>query len=230
LARLGRCPVHVRPETVVAWHRAGFRLYWRWRSRPRGGRPRITQQGRDWIGRLAKENPDWGAPQIHAELQELGFLLAERTVARYLCRRVRRGDPKHKWLAFLHHNREVIAALDFFTVPTIVTFPSAVLFLVIEHERRKILHGSVTEHPTAEGIVQPLREAFAEPGRYRYILWDGDRKFSGEGIRFFKASGLEPKRTSRQNGVAERWMGKELPGGNSGARHGAERAPSTAPA
>ncbi|HKD91057.1 MAG TPA: helix-turn-helix domain-containing protein, partial [Terriglobales bacterium] len=128
----------VQPETVVGWHRAGFRLYWRWRSRPRGGRPRITREVRDLIGRLAKENPDWGAPRIHAELQKLGFTLAERTVARYLRRSVRRGDPGQKWLAFLANHREVIAAFDFFTVPT-VTFRMLYCFFVIEHQRRKIL-------------------------------------------------------------------------------------------
>jgi len=102
----------VKPDTVVGWHRAGFRLYWRWRSRPRGGRPRITQELRDLIGRLAKENPDWGSPKIHAELQKLGFSIAERSVARYLRRIIRRGDPDQKWLACLRNHREVIAALD----------------------------------------------------------------------------------------------------------------------
>ena len=110
-----------QPETVVGWHRAGFRLYWRWRSRPRAGRPRITQELRDLIQRLARENAAWGAPKIHAELQKLGFTLAERTVARYLRRIIRRGDPGRKWLAFLENHREGIAAFDFFTVPT-VTF------------------------------------------------------------------------------------------------------------
>jgi putative transposase len=96
----------LQPETVVGWHRAGFRLYWRWRSRPRGGRPRITQEIRDLIRRLAKENPDWGAPKIHAELQRLGFTVAERSVARYLRRVVRRGDPDQKWLVFLQNHRK----------------------------------------------------------------------------------------------------------------------------
>jgi putative transposase len=111
----------VKPETVVGWHRVGFSLYWRWRSRSRGGRPRFTQELRDLIGRLANENPSWGAPKIHAELQRLGFAIAERSVARYLRRIVRRGDLDKKWLAFLQNHREVIAAMDFFTVPT-VTF------------------------------------------------------------------------------------------------------------
>ena len=199
-----------QPETVVGWHRAGFRLYWRWRSRPRGGRPRITQELRDLIGRLAQENADWGAPKIHAELQKLGFDIAERTVARYLRRIVRRGDPERRWLAFLQNHREVIAAMDFFTVPT-VTFRVLYCFFVIEHERRKILHCNVTQHPTAEWIVQQLREAFPERCRYRYVILDRDRKFDADVMGFLTAAGLEPKRTSVrapwQNGLAERWIG-----------------------
>jgi hypothetical protein len=112
---------------------------------------------RDWIGRLAKENPDWSSPKIHAELQKLGFTVAERTVARYLRRMVRRGDPDPRWLAFLRNHRAVIAALDFFTVPT-VTFPVLYGFFVIEHERRKTLHCNVTQHPTSEWIIQQLRK------------------------------------------------------------------------
>ena len=202
--------VIVKSETVIGWHRAGFRLYWRWRSRARGGRPRITQELRDLICRLAKENPDWGAPKIHAELQKLGFTIAERTVARYLRRIVRRGDPAQKWSAFLQNHREVLAGCDFFTVPT-VTFRVLYCFFVIEHERRKILHCNVTPHPTAEWIVQQLREAFPEPCRYRYLILDRDRKFDGEVVDFLRSAGLKVKRTSVrapwQNGLAERWIG-----------------------
>src|SRR5579872_2296729 len=169
----------VKPETVVGWHRAGFSLYWRWRSRSRGGRPRITQELRDLIDRLPKKNPDWGVPKIHAELQKLGLAIAERSVARYLRRVVRRGDPDKKWQVLLQNHREVIAAMDLFTVPT-VTFRVLYCFFVIEHERRKILHCNVTQHPTAEWIVQQLREAFPEPCRYRYVILDRDRKFDAE--------------------------------------------------
>jgi hypothetical protein len=109
----------VTPETVVAWHRAGFRRYWRWKSRLCGGRPRIPEEMRALIRRLAQENSDWGAPKIHGELQKLGFVLSERTVARYLRRIQRPGDPGKKWLAFLHNHREAIVALDLFTVPTV---------------------------------------------------------------------------------------------------------------
>jgi hypothetical protein len=95
--------VLIKPETVVGWHRAGFRLYWRWRSRPRGGRPRITEQIRILIRRLAQENQEWGAPRIHGELQKLGFVVAERSVARYLRRMRRRGDPGKNWLTCLQN-------------------------------------------------------------------------------------------------------------------------------
>ena len=145
--------VIVKPETVVAWHRAGFRLYWRWKSGPRGGRPRITEGIRVLIRRLAQENFEWGAPRIHGELQKLGFVVSERTVARYLQRVRRRGDPAKKWLAFLRNHREAIVALDFFTVPT-ATFQMLYCFFVIEHERRRILHFNVTRHPSADWVVQ----------------------------------------------------------------------------
>ena len=143
----------VKPETVVGWHRAGFRPYWRWRSRPRGGRERITEGIRDLILRLAQENPDWGAPKIHCELLKLGFALSERTVARYLRHIPRRGDAGKKWLAVLRNHREVIVALDLFTVPT-ATFRVLYCFFVIEHGRRRILHSSVTRHPSSDWIVQ----------------------------------------------------------------------------
>jgi hypothetical protein len=139
--------VIVNPDTVVRWHRAGFRLYWRWRSRPRGGRPRVTEEIRALIRRLAQENADWGAPKIHGELQKLGFVVSERTVARYLRRIQRRGDPGQKWLAFLRNHREAIVAFDFFTVPT-ATFRVLYCFFVIEHGRRRILHFNVTRHPS----------------------------------------------------------------------------------
>ncbi|MCX6620876.1 MAG: IS3 family transposase [Acidobacteria bacterium] len=143
----------VKPETVVAWHRAGFRLYWRSRSGSRGGQPKIPVEIRTLIRRLAEENTNWGAPRIHAELQKLGFVVSERTVARYLRRIRRRGDPHKRWLTFLRNHHEVTAAFDFFTVPTL-TFDVLYCFFVIEHGRRRILHFNVTGHPAAEWVVQ----------------------------------------------------------------------------
>jgi len=202
--------VIVKPETVIGWHRAGFRLYWRWRSRPLGGRPRITVEIRVLIRRLADENPEWGAPKIHGELQKLGFVVSERTVARYLRGLHRRGNGAKRWLAFLQNHREAIVAFDFFTVATL-TFQLLYCFFVIEHGRRKILHCNVTRHPTADWVVQQLREAFPEAGPYRYVIFDRDSKFDADVVTFLKATGLKPKRISIQspwqNGTAERWVG-----------------------
>lgn len=202
--------VVVKPQTVVGWHRAGFRLFWKWRSRPRGGRPQSTPEIRALIRRLAHENPSWGAPKIHGELQKLGFVVSERTVARYLRRIRRRGDAGDTWRTFLANHREALVAFDFFTVPT-VTFQLLYCFFVIEHERRRILHCNVTAHPNADWVVQQLRATFPETGPYRYIIFDRDAKFDAEVVAFLKSTGLEPKRTSIaspwQNGIAERWVG-----------------------
>jgi putative transposase len=149
----------VKPATVIVWHRRGFRLYWRWRSRPRGGRPRISEEVRCLIRQMRLENLDWGAPKIHGELLKLGFQVSEPTVARYLQRlRPRTGKPDQRWKAVLANDREAIVVFDFFTVPTL-TFQLLYCFLIIEHGRRRVLHCNVTAHPTSEWIVQQLREA-----------------------------------------------------------------------
>ena len=202
--------VIVKPETVVGWHRAGFRLYWRWQSRPRGRRPKVTGEIKDLIRRMSTENAGWGAPKIHGELLKLGFLISERTVARYLKRVRHRGDPARRWLAFLENHRDVIVAIDFFTVPTL-TFQLLYCLFIIEHGRRRILHFNVTAHPTSEWVVQQLREAFPEARPHRYVILDRDSKFNADVIGFLKSTGLKPRRTSVQapwqNGIAERWIG-----------------------
>ena len=203
----------VQPETVVSWHRAGFGLFWRWRSRSRcAGRPRVEEQIRLLIRRMRKENPSWGAPRIHGELLQLGFSVSEPTVSRYLrsLKRVLNSGKAKRWLAFLNNHREVIAAFDFFTVPSL-TFHTLYCFFVIEHGRRRILHFNVTRHPTSEWIVQQLREAFPLPGAHRYVLFDHDAKFGGDVFQFLKSSDLKPRQTSIrspwQNGIAERFVG-----------------------
>ena len=152
----------MKPETVIGWHRAGFRLYWRWRSRTRSGRPKITAEICELIRRLAQENADWGAPKIHAELLKLGFPVSERTVARYLRRVGRRGDAGKRLRAFLQNHREVIIAFDFFTVPTL-PFRLLYCFFVIEHGRRKILHFNVTRHPSAYWVIHHCAKHFRKP-------------------------------------------------------------------
>ena len=131
-------------------------------------------------------------------------------MARYLRGVRRRGDPGKRWLAFLQNHREAIAAFDFFTVPT-VTFKLLYCFFVIAHGRRKILHFNVTRHPTADWVVQQLRESFPEAGPYRYVILEQDSKFDDDILALLRATGVEPKRTSVrapwQNGIAERWVG-----------------------
>jgi hypothetical protein len=143
-------------------------------------------------------------------LQKLGFVLSERTVARYLRRTQRRGDAGKKWLAFLRNHREAIVALDLFTVPT-ATFRVLYCLFVIEHGRRRIPHFNVTRHPSADWVVQQLRETFAEAAPYRYAILDRDSIFNADVMASLKATGLTPKRTSIpppwQNGTAERWIG-----------------------
>jgi len=203
----------VKPDTVVSWHRAGYRLFWRWRSRQRRpGRPKVPEEARNLIRRMRTENPTWGAPRIHGELLLLGFEISEPTVSRYL-QRLKRTPEESKakqWLAFLNNHREVIAAFDFFTIPTL-SFRTLYCFFAIEHGRRRILHFNVTLHPTSDWIVQQLREAFPLPCPYRYVLFDHDAKFGHDVLNFLQSSDLKPRRTSIgspwQNGTAERFVG-----------------------
>lgn len=163
----------VKPETVVEWHRRGFRIYWQPKSKVgRAGRKPISPGLQQIIFRMASENPNWGAPRIHGELRMLGFDVSERTISRWMGR-CPRPDPTRRWLAFLRNHREVIAAMDFFTVPTI-TFQVLYGFFVLAHDRRRILHCNVTAHPTSAWIVQQLREAFPFEAQARYLIFDRD--------------------------------------------------------
>jgi transposase InsO family protein len=159
---------------------------------------------------MVNENSSWGAPRIHGELLKLGFDVSERTVSRYLRHLSHPDDARKLWATFLRNHREVITAMDFFTVPTL-TFRVLYCFFVIEHGRRRILHFNVTEHPTAPWIVQQLREAFPESCPYRYAILDGDSKFGKEVTEVLTTEGVKPVHTSPaspwQNGVAERWVG-----------------------
>jgi putative transposase len=209
-SRWAEALIIVKPETVVSWHRAGFRLYWRFLSRRRPGRPRITSELRQLIQRMATENPIWGAPRIHGELLKLGFDVSERTVSRYVVRLGGRGNAGKRWSSFLKNHRELIAAMDFFTVPTI-TFRVLYCFFVISHGRRNILHFNATEHPTSAWIVQQIREAFPEDAAPRYLILDRDSKYAGEATEMLKHLGSQLIRTAYrspwQNGIAERWVG-----------------------
>ena len=202
----------VKPETVVRWHRRGFRWYWR-RISMRGkrrGRRRVSLEIRNLIVRLASENPTWRAPKIHGELLMLGFDVSERTISRYMPRREPDPEKVQRWKTFLRNHRDVVSAMDFFTVPT-VTFQILYVWFAISHDRRKILHVNVTYHPTAEWVIQQLRETFAFDFPWRYLIFDRDSSFSSHVVATIKSFGLKPARimyrSPWQNGVAERWIG-----------------------
>ncbi len=143
--------VIVQPDTVVRWHRQGFRLYWRWKSRAKSGRPKVEVEIRKLIRRMCRENQSWGAPRIHSELQLLGYDVSETTVAKYMARH--RKPPSQTWRAFLDNHLTDIVAIDFFTVPT-ATFRILFAFVVLRHNRRKVVHFNVTAHPTAEQRIR----------------------------------------------------------------------------
>src|SRR4030095_9785360 len=202
----------VTPETVVRWHRTGFRMYWRLISRVRRqvGRRPISKEVRELIFRMVVKNPSWGAPRIHGELLMLGFELSERTISRWMKRAPRDPDRAECWLTFLRNHREAIAAMDFFTVPTI-TFGVLYCFFVIGHDRRKILRFNVTRNPNALWVVQQMREAWPYTSVHRFLVFDRDSKFGHDVISSAKEMGSLPVRTAFrspwQNGVAERWVG-----------------------
>jgi transposase InsO family protein len=173
------------------------------------GRKRISKEVRDLIFRMVAENPTWGAPRIHGELLMLGFDVSERTISRWMRRAPRDPEPAKRWLAFLKNHREAIAAMDFFTVPTL-RFHLLYCFFVISHDRRRILHFNVTRHPTSTWVTQQLREAFPFEAGPRFLIFDHDLKFSCEVAAAVRSLSVRPIRTSVesrwQNGIAERWV------------------------
>jgi putative transposase len=170
----------VKPETVVAWHRAGFRRFWTWKVR-RGqpGRPVISREVRDLIRKMCRENPSWGAPRVHGELLKLGIDIGQTSVSKYMVRC--RKPPSQTWRTFLENHVAQVVSIDFFTVPTI-RFQVLYVFLVLAHDRRRIVHCNVTAHPTAEWTGQQLREAFPFDQLPRYLLRDRDAIF-GDAFR-----------------------------------------------
>jgi len=162
----------VKPETVIRWHRQGFRLYWRWKSRKKEpGRPRIDAEVRRLIQRMSLENPLWGAPRIHSELALLGYDVAESTAAKYVKRR--RKPPSQTWRTFLENHVRDIAALDFFVVPT-MRFQLLYCFVVLRHGRRRVVHFNLTAHPTARWSGQQIVEAFLYDEAPRFLIRDRD--------------------------------------------------------
>jgi len=198
----------VKPETVIRWHRAGFRAYWRWKSRPRGGRPKTPLEIRHLIREMSLANPLWGAPWIHGELLKLGIDVGQTTVAKYMARG--RRPPSQGWKTFLDNHADGIASMDLFVVPTI-SFRLLYGLLILQHDRRQILWLGVTAHPTAEWISRQLTEAYSWKVEPRYIIRDRDAVYGDVFIRRLRAMGIRDRPTAArspwQNGYCERAIG-----------------------
>jgi len=199
----------VKPETVISWHRRGFKLFWRWKSRRRSkGRPQITREIRDLIRRLSRENHLWGAPKIHGELLKLGIDVSSGTVSKYMIRH--RKPPSQTWKTFLHNHVEDMASIDFFTVPT-ATFRVMYVFIVLSHERRRVVHFNITDSPSAAWTGQQIIEAFPWDTAPRFLLRDRDGKYGPEFIRRVSSMGIEEVKTAPrspwQNCYVERMAG-----------------------
>src|SRR6201998_3334620 len=204
----------IRPETLVRWHRAGFRCYWRWKSRPQGGRPRIDTELRGLIRRRRRENPLWGAPRIHGELLKLGFEIAQSSVAKYMVKR--RGPPSQEWRTFLRNHAPEIAAMDFFVGPTI-GFDLLYAFVIVRIDRRDLVWVNVTKNPTAEWVARQITEAFPWEGASGLIIRERDRTYGGIVPPRLRAMGIRGKPTAPvspwQNSFFERPIGSVRPEG-----------------
>ena len=203
------CLLIVQPETVVAWHRRGFRLYWRWKSRPRKpGRPQVDTEIRELIRRVSRENPLWGSPRIRDELALLGINVAKSTVEQYM---VRPDRPRSQtWKTFIDNHIPDLAAVDFFTVPT-VTFRVLYCFVVLRLERRVVVHFNVTTNPTARWTAQQLVEAFPYAEAPRFLMRDRDGAYGAVVRKRVRGMGIEEVLTAPQspwqNPFAERLIG-----------------------
>ncbi len=181
-----------KADTLVRWHRQGFRLYWIWKSRPRrGGRPALAPEVRALIRRLSRENPLWGTLRVHGELQILGIDVSETTVAKYMFRH--RKPPSQTWRTFLDNHAKDLASIDFFTVPT-ATFRILYVFLVLRLERREIVHFNVTPNPSAQWTAQQMVEAFPWDPAPRYVLRDRDTIYGERFRRRVRSLGSEEVR------------------------------------
>ena len=181
--------VIIRPDTIVRWHRAGFRSYWRWKSRSRGGRPKVPIEVRSLIRRMSLENPLWGAPRIHGELLKLGIEVAQSTVAKYMTKRRRPGVSGQTWKTFLRNHAAGIGAIDFLVVPTI-NFRLLFVLVILRHQRRRLISLSVTDHPTAEWIAQQITEAFPWDEAPTHLIRDRDGAYGHAVIKRLAAMGI----------------------------------------
>jgi transposase InsO family protein len=201
----------VKPATVLAWHRQGFKLFWRWKSRKRGpGRPRISVEIRKLISEMAEMNVGWGAPRIHGELLKLGIAISKITVSRHMPKRPPPAGSRQRWATFVRNHLHETLAIDFAVVPTL-TFGIVYVFFVLSLERRRVLHFNVTRHPTAGWTTQQVVEACAFDLPGRFLIRDNDKIYGTYFQDRVDGLGLEQIRTAFrspwQNGFAERWIG-----------------------
>jgi putative transposase len=197
----------LKPDTVLRWHRRAFTRYWTRKSRRRPGRPGLTAAIRDLIEQMGQANFLWGAPRIHGELLKLGIQVAPSTVGKYLRRR--RNPPSQTWRTFLTNHMKQMASMDFFTVPT-ATFRVLFVFIVLSHDRRRVMHFNVTDHPSEEWTAQQIREAFPWEAP-RYLIRDRDAIFGGTVVALTSDMGIEEvitaPRSPWQNPYVERLIG-----------------------
>jgi transposase InsO family protein len=199
--------VLVQPDTVVGWHRRGFRLFWTWKSGHRTGRPTVSADIRVVIGAMSHANPLWGAPRIHGELQKLGIALSQSTVAKYMVHR--RRPPSQTWRTFLANHVGPVMAADFFVVPT-VTYRLLFVLVILAHERRRVVHVAVTDHPTSTWTAQQLRNAFPNEECPSYLLHDRDGAFAsiaGTIAAMQIQEVVTAPRSPWQNAYVERFIG-----------------------
>jgi transposase InsO family protein len=198
----------VQPETIMRWHRAGFRLYWRWKSRSRGGRPKVPVEIRRLIRDMSLANRLWGAPRIHGELLKLGIEVAQSTVAKYMARSGR--GSSQTWKTFLHNHAAGIAAMDFLIVPT-VGFRLLYVLVILRHQRRRLISLNVTANPTAEWIARQITDAFPWNEAPDDLIRDRDTAYGHAVTRRLAAMGIRDHPTAArspwQNGHAERLIG-----------------------
>ncbi|MBA3443196.1 MAG: DDE-type integrase/transposase/recombinase [Pyrinomonadaceae bacterium] len=199
----------VRPETVVGWHRKGFKLFWsRISQRKSVGRPAVSPEVRALIKRIAAANPLWGAPRMHGELLKLGIEISERTVSRLMPKR--RNPPSQSWRTFLDNHFNELVSIDFFTVPT-ATFRVLFVFVVLAHDRRRVIHFNITEHPSACWTAQQMVEAFPEDSAPRYLIRDRDQIYGEDFRQRVQAMSIEEVITALQspwqNAYVERLIG-----------------------
>ena len=200
----------VKPETVIYWHRTAFKFYWRWKSKPKGGRPKVSREVIALIRQMATENSKWGAPRIHGELLKLGFNICESTVQRYMPKKEKRTN-KQNWKTFLRNHSKEIISIDFLTVPTI-NFKLLHVFVVIEHHRRKLIYFNVTRNPTAEWCLQQIRNMLMDYDiPPKYLIRDRDLKygklFGDKKNKFGMVEIVTAYRSTWQNGYVERVIG-----------------------